>query len=62
MSGTVSWFRETVDGPSLWGAQNLIPKPVYVGFVVDKEALGQVFLPLLLLSPVLFHSSVIDVI
>jgi hypothetical protein len=42
------------------GDLNLIPKPVYVGFVVDKEALGQVFLPLLLLSPVLLHSSVID--
>ena len=41
---------------------NGIPKPVHVGFVVDKEALRQVFLPLLLLSPVLFHSSVIDVI
>jgi len=44
------------------GGPKLLPKPVHVGFMVDKEALGQVFLPLLLLSPVLFHSSLINVV
>jgi len=27
------------------GDPNFIPKPVHVGFVVDKEALGQAFPP-----------------
>jgi hypothetical protein len=45
----VLWLRRLVAGLSQWRL-GFKPGPVHVGFVVDKEALGQV-LPVSIISP-----------
>jgi hypothetical protein len=46
----VLWFSQLVAGLSPW-RPGLAPGSVRVGFVVDKVALGQVFLRVLQFSP-----------
>jgi len=46
-----SWLRRSVAGFSPQGP-GFDPRPVHVTFVVDKVALGQLYLPVLRLSPV----------
>ena len=43
VSPTVPWRMWLVDGLSPWRPR-FDPRPVHVGFVVDKVTLGQVFL------------------
>jgi hypothetical protein len=47
----VPWLRRLVAGLSL-RRPGLAPGSIHVGFVVDKVAVGQVFLPVLRFSPV----------
>jgi hypothetical protein len=54
----VPWFRRLVDGLSL-RRPVLDPGSVYVGFVVDKVALGQVFPRVFRFSPVNLIPSVL---
>jgi hypothetical protein len=49
--GTVPWLRCSVAGLSPRGP-GFAPESVHMGFVVDKVALGRVFLRVLRLSPV----------
>jgi hypothetical protein len=46
------WLKWLVTGLSLQRA-GFLPKSIHVGFVVDKVALGQVFLRVLRFSPVI---------
>jgi hypothetical protein len=48
---TVPWLRRLVAGLSPWWS-GLAPRSVHEGFVVDTVALGQIFLRVLLFSPV----------
>jgi hypothetical protein len=50
-SWTVAWLRRVVTALSLQRPK-LAPGSIHVGFVVDKVALGQVFLQVLRFSPV----------
>jgi hypothetical protein len=55
----ISWLRQLVTGPSLWRPV-FAPGSINVRFVVDKVALGQVFLQVLQFSPVnisFYHHS-----
>ena len=63
---SLPWLRQLVAGLSLW---TLIfsPMSVHMGFMVDKVALGQIFLniawffPVIIILPLLhIHSSVAD--
>jgi hypothetical protein len=51
----VPWFRRLVTGLLPW-RPGFDPGSVYVGFVVDKVALGQVF-PEYFVFPCQFHST-----
>jgi len=53
----VPWLRRLVAGLSP-RRPGFAPGSVHVGFVVDKVALGQVFLRVLRFSPVNIHSTV----
>jgi hypothetical protein len=50
----VPWLRQLVAGFSS-RSPGFAPGPVHMGFVVDKVALGQVFLRVLRFSHVYFH-------
>jgi hypothetical protein len=59
----VPWLGRLVAGLSLWGP-GYVPGSVHVGFVVDKVALGQIFLrvlppPLSIIPPWLCISYII---
>ena len=58
ISNTVAsrWLRCIVTSHSLW-SPNFDPRPVLVGFVVDKVALGQVFSPSTSVFPSHSHST-----
>ena len=58
ISNTVAlrWLRGMVTSRSLW-SPNFDPRPVHVGFVVEKVALGQVFPPSTSVFPSHSHSS-----
>jgi hypothetical protein len=45
------WLKRLVAGLSPW-RPGFAPRSIHMGFVVDKEALGQFFLQVLQLSPV----------
>jgi hypothetical protein len=47
----VPWLRQLVASLRLWRPR-FVPGSVHVGFMVDKVALGQVFLQVLLFPPV----------
>jgi hypothetical protein len=53
---TLRWLRCIVISHSLW-SPNFDPRPVLVGFVVDKVALGQVFPPRASVFPSHSHST-----
>jgi hypothetical protein len=51
----ILWFRQLVTAFSQWRT-DFNPRPVHVGFVVKKVAVGQTFLPVLKFSHK-YHST-----
>ena len=50
-SGAMSWLRRLVAGLSPY-SHRFIPRPAYLGFVVDKVILGHIWIYVLLFHPV----------
>jgi hypothetical protein len=51
LNKVIPWLRQLVAVLSLWRSR-FMPGPVHVGFVMGKVALGQVYLRVILFSPV----------